>query len=168
MNGAASEAKTTSSSDNALRSWLALLSAANALKKSVDARLRSEFGLSISRFDVLAILDRAGPQGLRAGALSQQLMVTEGNTTQVTAPLIRDGLVARRQDKEDARAANFRLTKKGERLFAQMAKAHRGWIEEAFDDFSPQQLESFRRQLGKINPHGPGAKEQGGKERNAA
>lgn len=159
---------TMSNADNALRSWLALLNAANILKKSVDARLRNEFGLSISRFDVLAVLDRAGPAGLRAGALSQHLMVTEGNTTQVTAPLIRDGLVARRQDKKDARVANFRLTKKGERLFAEMAKAHRRWIDEAFDGFSPAQLESFRRQLGKINPHGPRAKESGGKERDAA
>lgn len=155
-------------SDNALRGWLSLLSAANNLKKTVDARLRAEFGLSISRFDVLAALERAGPQGLRAGALSQQLMVTEGNTTQVTAPLIRDGLVARRQDEQDGRAAIFGLTEKGEKLFADMAKAHRGWIEDAFSDFSPAQLEAFRWQLGNIKSPGGPAKQSGGKERDAA
>lgn len=162
MSGAAASA------DNALRGWLSLLSAANALKKTVDARLRAEFGVSISRFDVLAALDRAGAQGLRAGALSQQLMVTEGNTTQVTAPLVRDGLVARRQDKKDGRAAIFTLTRKGAALFAEMAAAHRGWIEEAFENFSPKELESFRQELGKIKPQGALTTKAGGKERNAA
>jgi len=155
-------------SDNALRGWLSLLAAANALKKTVDARLRAEFGVSISRFDVLAALNRAGAQGLRAGALSQELMVTEGNTTQVAAPLVRDGLVVRRQDKQDKRAAIFTLTRKGATLFAKMAAAHRGWIEEAFEDFSAAELESFRRELCKIKLQGAMMKNAGGKERNAA
>ncbi len=55
---------------DALRAWLALLGASNALKKSVDTRFRSRFGLSISRFDVLSALDRAGPEGERFNHLA--------------------------------------------------------------------------------------------------
>jgi len=136
---------------DSLRSWLALLSTANGLKKNVDTRLRVEFGLSISRFDVMAALGRAGSDGLRAGAMSQQLMVTEGNVTQVTAPLIRDGIVARASDKQDGRVAIFRLTRKGVKLFRAMAESHRRWIEESFADLSPSQLANFRRLLDKID-----------------
>ena len=137
-----------------LRTWLDLLTAANALKKSVDTGFRNEFGMSISRFDVLSALDRAGPEGLRAGALSQRLRVTEGNTTQVTAPLIREGLVKRSTDPEDKRGAVFRLTRKGEKLFAKMADSHRQWIVDANAEFSEPQLKSLRRLLGRLDAPG--------------
>ena len=120
----------------------------------MDTGFRNEFGMSISRFDVLSALDRAGPEGLRAGALSQRLRVTEGNTTQVTAPLIREGLVKRSTDPEDKRGAVFRLTRKGEKLFAKMADSHRQWIVDAFADFSEPQLKSLRRLLGRLDAPG--------------
>lgn len=133
-----------------LRAWLDLLSISNAFKKAIDTSFRRDFGLSISRFDVLSALDRARPEGLRAGDLSQRLLVTEGNVTQVTAPLIRDGLVKRAPCAEDGRAAIFTLTRKGEKLFAKMADAHRAWVGEAFANLSPNQIHSLRRLLGKL------------------
>jgi DNA-binding MarR family transcriptional regulator len=136
----------------ALRAWLALLGASRGLEKAVDAALRSRFGHSISRFDVLAALDRAGPEGLRAGALTESLMVTDGATTQVTAPLVREGLVRRVADPRDGRAAIFTLTRKGEKIFASMALEHRAWIDEAFAALSPAQLKSLRRLLSEIDP----------------
>ncbi len=140
----------TQSERNALRAWLDLLTASNAIKKSIDTALRTQFGVSISRFDVLSALDRAGPEGLRAGDLSQRLMVTEGNTTQVTAPLIRDGLVKRISSREDGRVAIFRLTRKGEKLFEKMADEHRSWVSDAFTGLSQNELAMLRRLLGKL------------------
>ncbi|HOP20251.1 MAG TPA: hypothetical protein PK585_09235, partial [Amphiplicatus sp.] len=58
---------------DAVRAWLQLLRIAGGLKKSMDARLRGRFGVSISRFDVMSALERAGADGLRAGELSQRL-----------------------------------------------------------------------------------------------
>ncbi len=141
----------TSGDRNALRAWLDLLTASNAIKKSIDATLRTEFGVSISRFDVLSALDRAEGDGLRAGDLSQRLMVTEGNTTQVTAPLIRDGLVKRTPSREDGRVALFRLTRKGEKLFKKMADEHKHWVAGAFADLSHSELATLRQLLGKLN-----------------
>ena len=140
----------TEADRNALRAWLDLLTASNAIKKSIDTTLRSQFRVSISRFDVLSALDRAGADGLRAGDLSQRLMVTEGNTTQVTAPLIRDGLVKRTPSREDGRVAIFRLTRKGEKLFQQMAEEHRHWISAAFSRLSQNELTALRRILRKL------------------
>lgn len=133
-----------------LRSWLALLGAAGAIKKAVDARFRERFGVSIARFDVMAALERAGAGGLRAGALSERLMVTDGNTTQVTAPLLRDGLIERRSSAADGRVAIFRLTRKGRALFLEMAAAHRVWIAGAFADLSGAETETLRTLAGRL------------------
>ncbi len=146
----------------AIRAWLDLLGASNAIKKSVDTQLRSEFGVSISRFDILSALERAGPDGLRAGVLSQQLMVTEGNTTQVTAPLIRDGLVKRSTGRKDARIVIFTLTKKGEKLFSIMAAGHKNWVGSVFSDLSKSEIATFRKILRKLNI--PGSTTQPGKD----
>jgi DNA-binding MarR family transcriptional regulator len=136
----------------ALRAWLDLLAASQGLKKAVDTGFRSRFGHSISRFDVLSALDRAGAAGLRAGALTERLMVSDGATTQVTAPLIREGLVRRSSDPADGRAAIFSLTKKGEKIFSEMAAEHQQWIVEAFAALSPSQMKTLRRLLSQISP----------------
>jgi DNA-binding MarR family transcriptional regulator len=136
---------------DSLRAWLALLSVSGKIKKSVDARMRQEFGLSISRFDVLSALDRAGDEGLTAGALSTHLRVTDGNTTQITAPLISDGLVRRGASAKDGRIAIFRLTKRGQRVFDEMAKANRLWVMEAFSPLTPAQISNLRGLLNVLN-----------------
>lgn len=146
MSGAVADRK------EALRAWLDLLAASQGLKKAVDTGLRSRFGHSISRFDVLSALDRAGAGGLRAGALTERLMVSDGATTQVTAPLIREGLVKRASDPKDGRVAIFSLTRKGEKIFADMAAEHREWIVDAFAALSPSQLKTLRRLIAGISP----------------
>ncbi len=135
-----------------LRAWLTLLNTSNTIKKSVDAQLRSRFGISISRFDVMSALERRDPEGLRAGELSRQLMVTEGNTTQVTAPLIRDGFVERRTSPHDARGVIFSLTPEGRSLFNAMAAEHKEWIHDAFARLSAKDLSDLRALLDLLEP----------------
>lgn len=144
----------TSAERNALRAWLDLLTASNSIKKAIDANLRSEFGVTISRFDLLSALDRAGAEGLRASDLSRKLLVTEGATTQVVAPLIREGLVSRTACPNDGRAVNLKLTRKGRSLFTKMARVHKQWIDETFAALSPGQVSSLRQLIGKLDlPH---------------
>lgn len=135
-----------------LLAWLTLLNASNAIKKAIDAQLRASYGISISRFDVMSALERRDPEGLRAGELSRQLMVTEGNTTQVTAPLIRDGFVERRVSPKDARGVIFSLTPKGRELFNAMAREHKEWIHDAFADLSSSDLSQLRSLLDQLEP----------------
>lgn len=140
----------------ALRTWLALITSTERLKKSVDTMLRSEFGVTLSRFDVLAALSRAGDDGLRAGALTQKLKVTDGNTTQVTAKLIADGLIRKVSDPADGRVVIFRITKKGARLFDKMAARNREFVSGAFSQLSAPQLRAMRDLLNKMTPVGNG------------
>ena len=134
----------------ALRTWLALITSTERLKKSVDTMLRSEFGVTLSRFDVLAALSRAGDEGLRAGALTHKLKVTDGNTTQVAAKLIADGLIRKTSDPADGRVVIFRITKKGERLFDRMAMRNREFVAGAFIRMSEAQMRSMRDILNKM------------------
>lgn len=141
----------TPTEKNALRAWLDLLTASNAIKKDIDASLRNEFGMTISKFDLLSALDRADPQGLRASDLSKRLLVTEGATTQVAAPLIRDGLISRTPCPNDGRAVNLKLTRKGKTLFKKMARVHKQWISNTFAALTPNQVSTLRLLLGKLD-----------------
>lgn len=64
------------------------------------------------------------------GELSERLLVTGGNVTGITNQLVAEGLVARRAIAGDRRAQAVRLTARGRRAFAAMARAHEAWIVE--------------------------------------
>lgn len=144
-----------SSQQDALRSWLRLLGASNQIRKDLQNRLQSTHGLSLSRFDILANLYRTAEGGVRLSALSRQLMVSNGNVTQVITPLIKDGLVERRACDQDARAAMVRLTPKGTALFEAIAADHATWVGHIFatltsDDHN--QLADLLDKLGTTEP----------------
>lgn len=134
-----------------VRAWLDVLRASNLIKKELNAKLRREFGHSISRFDVLAALYRNVESGLRASELSQFLLVTDGATTQITAPLIGEGLVKREQCPDDGRSVFFSLTPSGQQLFEQMAERHRCWVEEYFLSLSSAELQALRSLIKQLN-----------------
>ena len=125
-----------------LLAWLDLLRAANVIKKDIDARFKEAFAQSISRFDALAALERADCGALRAGALSRQLVVSEGNVTQLMSRLLRDGLVQRRDDERDGRIVIYALSDRGRRLFK-----HRRWIGDIFAGLSEAELTGLRELL---------------------
>ncbi len=128
----------------ALRAWLSLLRTSGSIKKVIDAKLRAEFDMSISRFDILSALERSNRNGLRAGALSRQLVVSEGNTTQVMTKLIDRGYVLRRNDVRDARVVIYSLSDEGEALFTKMAAVHKQWIREIFGHVPATDLAQLR------------------------
>ena len=136
-----------------LRAWLTLLNQARGLKKNIDRRLSEEFGISLSRFDILAALERGGKEGLKAGLLTKKLVVSDGNTTQVTNKLVRDGLVKRCKDKDDGRVVIYALTDKGAELFKSMATENRHWVSDAFSALDSDDLNQLNSLLSKINIH---------------
>lgn len=122
---------------SALRLWLRLLGCVTAVEKELGARLRRRFDMSLSRFDVLAQLDRA-PRGLTMGQLSSQVMVTNGNITVLVKGLEAAGLVTRVADTRDRRIAVVTLTSAGRARFRAMARAHEGWVAELLGDVGPE------------------------------
>ncbi len=135
------------SGKQALLAWLDLLRTANRIKKAVDGRLKAEFGQSISRFDAMSALQRAGASGVRAGELSRMLVVSEGNVTQLMSKLVRDRLVRKGAHSHDARVVIYQLTDQGLSLFSAMAKQHRQWIAELFSGINDDETADLRALL---------------------
>ncbi len=140
----ASDTETRASADHApdLRLWLRMLACTNMIESHIRSRLRTEFDITLPRFDLMAQLERV-PQGLKMGELSKRMMVTGGNVTGITDQLVAEGLVIREDNPKDRRAYIVKLTPDGRRAFRKMAEAHENWVVELFEGIS----EKDRNQL---------------------
>ncbi len=133
----------------ALRLWLRLLTCTQLIEREVRTALREQFDTTLPRFDLMAQLERA-PQGLKMNELSRRMMVTGGNVTGITDQLVTEGLVERLSVEGDRRAFLVRLTAAGRASFADMARAHEGWIVQAFGDLSDKDMASLHKLLGRV------------------
>ncbi len=113
--------------DLEIRIWLRLLICVSLMEKEISARLRSAFGVTIARFEVLAQLYRV-ESGLAMKELSERLMVSKGNVTGLIARMENAGLIVRRRDPADGRAHMVHLTAKGRKLFDTMRPLHNQWF----------------------------------------
>src|SRR5690349_23456456 len=103
-----------------VRLSLRLITTGRLIEREVDSLFRARFGSTIARFDFLSALDRHG--ALTLGEVSQYLLVSNGNVTQLRTRLSDDGLIETESDERDRRIQRVRLTPEGERVFKQMAK----------------------------------------------
>ena len=133
----------------ALKLWLRMLSCTTEIEAEIRRRLRTRFGISLSRFDYLAQLHRH-PEGLKMRDLSRCLMVTGGNVTGLTDDLERDGLVVRESSPSDRRSWIVRMTPEGRRSFEGMAKEHEQWILELFAGLDAGTLRQLHEHLGEL------------------
>jgi DNA-binding MarR family transcriptional regulator len=143
------EARAHTAHPEALRLWLRLLTCTQLVEKQVRAALREQFDTTLPRFDLMAQLERT-PDGLRMNELSRRMMVTGGNVTGITDQLVAEGLVERIDVEGDRRAWRVRLTPKGRTAFDDMARAHEGWIVEAFAALDDDEIASLHLLLGKV------------------
>jgi DNA-binding MarR family transcriptional regulator len=146
------ESRVADDHHQALKLWLRLLACTTRVESVIRQRLRSEFGTTLPRFDLLAQLERE-PEGLTMGELSQRLMVTGGNVTGITDQLESEGLVLRADHPTDRRAFRVRLTAAGRRQFRRMAAVHEAWIVELFEGWSTEQKTQVQGLLATLKPH---------------
>ena len=146
------EARAHSEHPEALRLWLRLLTCTQLIEKQVRGHLRSQFGTTLPRFDLMAQLERA-PDGLKMNELSRRMMVTGGNVTGITDQLAAEGLVDRVEVEGDRRAYRVLLTGKGRRVFHDMAQQHADWVVEAFSGLTDKEIAVLHKLLGKVKEH---------------
>lgn len=140
-----------------LKLWLRMLSCTVRVENEIRSRLRTTFGITLPRFDLMAQLERH-PDGLRMGELSRRMMVTGGNVTGITDQLEEEGLVQRVPDPADRRAYSVKLTPAGRQAFVEMAAVHEGWVADLFGAMTGadkaqliELLDKMKRQLNERN-----------------
>jgi len=135
-----------------LRVWLRLLTCTQLIERNVRSRLREQFATTLPRFDLMAQLERHR-EGLKMNELSRLLMVTGGNVTAIVDQLEKEGLVERMDEPDDRRAFRIRLTRAGEKTFAEMARAHEEWVAELLAGLTRREHEELLRLLAKVKQH---------------
>ena len=133
---------------SSVRLWLRLLSCTMAIEKDVQRRLGLE-GVTLARFDVLAALERHR-EGMKMGALSDALLVSKGNVTQLVQKLAKDGLVRIAPSPVDRRASIVRLTPRGRADFARLAAAHHDWVDGLLVGMDADARETLYQTLGAL------------------
>ena len=129
-----------------LRLWIRILRAARAIEAEVRDRLRVNFDVTLPQFDVMAALERK-PDGMTMTELSRFLMVSNGNVTGIIDRLVTDKLVVRQAPANDRRAIIVKLTARGLKDFAAMAKAHQGWVDNLLSEFDAAEAETLIEHL---------------------
>src|SRR5262245_58439694 len=118
-----------------IRIWLRLLSCSTRIENVLKSRLRRDFGTSLSRFDVLAQLDRF-EHGLTMTELSRRLLVSNGAITGLVDKLVAEKLVLREPHATDKRTVIVQLTANGRVQFRKMALRHEEWVISLLGDLS--------------------------------
>ena len=151
------ESRLTEDNHQSLKLWLRMLSCTTLIETEIRSRLRTEFGITLPRFDLMAQLDRH-PEGLRMGELSKRMMVTSANVTGIANLLEQEGLVLREAVPGDGRAYTLRLTAAGQRAFRRMASRHEAWIRELLKALGKQEratmmalLSTMKRGINALN-----------------
>lgn len=138
---------------SAVRLWLRLLSCTMLIERQLAGALRTRFGTTLARFDLLAQLAHARAtesSGLTMSELSRRLMVSNGNVTGLVSRLVREGLIRRRTSSTDRRAQIVCLTPKGERALAEMIPDHHAWLTEMFDGLSTADRDRLYELIGDL------------------
>lgn len=123
----------------ALKLWLRMLTCTILVEGKVRTFLRQSYNTTLPRFDLMSQLDR-NPKGLRMVELSGRMMVTCANVTGITDQLEREGLVQRKIPEGDRRSFIVKLTPRGRRVFAGMAKTHEELIQEILSGLTHEQM----------------------------
>lgn len=140
-------------SKHALRASLHLMKCSKRLEQTVNDLFRTRYQSSLSRFDVLAQLDHAGPDGLSTKALARRLVASKGNITRLLDRMEADQLIRRQPCSTDRRVSHILMTPIGAELFRSMAKDHEAWTERLFEVLSGEELETLVELVDRVRSH---------------
>ncbi len=101
----------------ALDAFIKLMRASDSVRQRLEPTI-TKYGITAPQFGVLETLWHLGP--MNHATLADKRLVTRGNITSAVDILERDGLVRRKQAKDDHRQSIVSLTQKGRRLVSRI------------------------------------------------
>ena len=124
------------------RAWRAFLYTYATVVPTLDRELVASLGLSLTQFEVLNRLRRAGTHGLRMSELASRLVLSPSGVTRAVDQLERRGLVERSVFEGDRRGSLATLTKEGRALLRRATTVHvQGLRAHLLDHMSRTELE---------------------------
>jgi DNA-binding MarR family transcriptional regulator len=133
----------TSQLSPALTAWVRLLRGHGAARRTLDASLQADHGLTVTGYEALLLLSRAA-NPLRRVDLAEGLALTASGVTRLLDGLEADGFVAKASCPSDARATYAVLTDAGRTKLADASCSHVGAVRELFEErYTAEELETL-------------------------
>ena len=126
------------------------------LWNAVDARLKSEFGLPLTHFEPMSVMDRL--PGCRVYDIASELGITTGGVSKLVDRIEASGYCRRRPNPADRRSSLLELTPEGRRVFAEAGVAFDEELQRWLGDPVPgRTLAQFAATLARLRAAGQGA-----------
>jgi MarR family transcriptional regulator, organic hydroperoxide resistance regulator len=123
------------------------------LWNAVDARLKSEFGLPLTHFEPMAVMDRR--PGCRVYDIASELGITTGGVSKLVDRIEAGGYCRRRPNPADRRSSLLELTPEGRRVFAEAGVAFDEELQRWLGDPVPERtLRQFAVTLARLRAAG--------------
>lgn len=123
------------------------------LWNAVDARLKSEFGLPLTHFEPMSVIDRL-PK-CRVYDIASELGITTGGTSKLVDRIEASGYCRRLPNPDDRRSSLLELTPEGRRLFAEAGVAFDDELQRRLGTAVPERtLRQFAATLSRLRAAG--------------
>jgi MarR family transcriptional regulator, organic hydroperoxide resistance regulator len=123
------------------------------LWNAVDTRLKSEFGLPLTHFEPMSVMDRLPT--CRVYDIASELGITTGGTSKLIDRIEAAGYCRRLPNPQDRRSSLLELTAEGQRLFAEAGKAFDDELQHRLGTAVPERtLRQFAATLARLRAAG--------------
>jgi DNA-binding MarR family transcriptional regulator len=123
-----------SQESQAIDVWVRLLRGHAATRRTLDAQLVAEHGLTVNDYECLLLLSRADDNHMRRVDLADGLQLTASGVTRLLDGLERAGLVEKASCAKDARVTYAVLTGAGRQRLDEAAYSHVAAIKGLFEE----------------------------------
>ncbi|WP_046317895.1 MarR family transcriptional regulator [Mycobacterium sp. UM_Kg1] len=131
--------------------WRGYLDSTRLLLRSLDRQLTADSGLSLSDFEILALLSEAPERRLRMNELADITVTTRSGVTRAVKRLTDAGWVRQVRCEEDKRGQYAELTDSGLDKLRTAAPGHVAAVRAGlFDSLSPREVELFSHSYARI------------------
>jgi DNA-binding MarR family transcriptional regulator len=135
----------------AVTAWTRLLRAYASTTRLLSAELQQEHGLTLSDYEALLVLSRAGGGRLKRVELARSLMLTPSGITRLLQGLEDAGLVERASCASDLRVTYAQLTDAGREKLEAASGGHIASIHALFEEHcAPEEVVTLAEILGRL------------------
>jgi|SRR5438445_5462318 len=143
----------------AIEAWVRLLRGHAATRRSFDAQLQGDHGLTVNDFEALLLLSGAEDNQMRRVDLADGLQLTASGVTRLLDGLEKLGLVEKATCAKDARVTYAVLTEAGAEKLKEASCSHVAAIKALFEErYTRDEIATLAELLARL----PGAAEDAG------